>query len=105
MSVWIHVKLRFTFVFSFLFFFFFVIIHVQQLLGDYALFIHYSLLFVQLFITVCAIFIRKKIYIKNRSHDTIHTFKNYFAKVFSVSAKISCIQTDPKYQNTNINRY
>ena len=43
MSVWIHVKLRFTFVFSFSFFF---IIHAQQLLGDSALFRHYSLLFV-----------------------------------------------------------
>ena len=39
------------------------------------------------------------IFIKNRSHGTIHTFKNYFATVFSVfnfqfSTKISCIQTD-----------
>ena len=39
--------------------------------------------------------------IKNRSHDTIYTFKNYFATVFSVfsfkfSATISSIQTDPK---------
>ena len=29
--------------------------------------------------------------IKNRSHDTIHTFKNYFTTVFSVSAIISLI--------------
>ena len=35
-----------------------------------------------------------KFLIKNGSHDTIHTFKNYFATVFSVSAKISSIQTD-----------
>ena len=35
--------------------------------------------------------------IKNESHDTIHIFKNYFATVFSVSAKISCIQTNPIY--------
>ena len=34
--------------------------------------------------------------IKNRSHRTIHTFKNYFATVFSVFSKISCIQTDSK---------
>ena len=27
---------------------------------------------------------------------TFHTFKNYFAIVFSVFSKISCIQTDPK---------
>ena len=34
-------------------------------------------------------------FIKNRSHDTNHTFKNYFVTVFSISAKISSIQTDP----------
>ena len=38
-------------------------------------------------------FIQKK-KIKNRSHDTIHTFKNYFVTVFSVFSKISCIQMD-----------
>ena len=32
--------------------------------------------------------------IKNGSHGTIHTFKNYFATVFSIFNKISCIQTD-----------
>ena len=32
--------------------------------------------------------------IKNGSHSTIHTFKNYFAIVFSVFSKISCIKTD-----------
>ena len=37
-------------------------------------------------------------FIKNGPHDTIHTFKNYFATVFSVFSfsKISSIQTDPK---------
>ena len=42
-------------------------------------------------------------FIKNRSHGTIHTFKNYFITVFSifnfqfsVSAIINLIQTDPK---------
>ena len=35
-------------------------------------------------------------FIKNGSHGTIHTFKNYFATVFSVSAKISSIQTNTK---------
>ena len=40
-------------------------------------------------------------FIKNGFHDTIHTFKNYFATVFSIfnfqfSAKISSIQTEPK---------
>ena len=32
--------------------------------------------------------------IKNRSHGTIHVFKNYFVTVFSVFSKINCIQTD-----------
>ena len=37
-------------------------------------------------------------FIKNEFHDTIHTFKNYFATVFSVFnfSKISSIQMDPK---------
>ena len=38
-------------------------------------------------------FIQKKI--KNESYSTIHTFKNYFATVFSVSTTINSIQTDP----------
>ena len=33
--------------------------------------------------------------IKNWSHGIIYTFKNYFATVFSVFSKISCIQMDP----------
>ena len=32
---------------------------------------------------------------KNGSYGTIHTFKNYFATVFSVFSKISCIHMDP----------
>ena len=46
-------------------------------------------------------FIQKKI-IKNGSHNTIHTFKNYFAIVFLVFSKISCIQTDPKAPATTL---
>ena len=34
--------------------------------------------------------------IKNGSQNTIHTFKNYFAMMFSVFSKISGIQTHPK---------
>ena len=34
-------------------------------------------------------------FIKNGSHSTIYTFKNYFATVFSVLVKISSIQTYP----------
>ena len=38
------------------------------------------------------------IFIKNGSHGTIHTFKNYFATIFLVFSfsKISSIQMDPK---------
>ena len=48
---------------------------------------------------LCTVYVLKNI--KNRSHDTIYTIKNYFAIVFSVfsfqfSATISSIQTDPK---------
>ena len=39
-------------------------------------------------------FIQKKI--KNGSHGIIHTFKNYFATMFSIFSKISGIQMDPK---------
>ena len=37
-----------------------------------------------------------KTFIKNGSHGNIHTFKNYFAIMFSVFSKISGIQTDSK---------
>ena len=33
-------------------------------------------------------------FIKNWSHSIIHTFKNYFATMFLVFSKISCIQMD-----------
>ena len=39
-------------------------------------------------------FIFNKIFIKNESHGTIYTFKNYFVIVFLVFSKISGIQTD-----------
>ena len=35
-------------------------------------------------------------FIKNRCSSTIHTFKKYFITVFSISVKISSIQTNPK---------
>ena len=53
-------------------------------LGSRALFTGPTNLFFQLFLH------------KNRSHGTIHTFKNYFATVFSVFSKTSGIQTDSK---------
>ena len=41
-----------------------------------------------------------KTFIKNGSHSTIHTFKNYFATVFLVFnfqfSTFNCIQTDPQ---------
>ena len=36
-------------------------------------------------------------FIKNASHGTIHTFKNYFVIVFLIFNKISGIQMDPEY--------
>ena len=35
-----------------------------------------------------------KIFIKNRFHCTIYTFKNYFATVFLIFSKINSIQMD-----------
>ena len=45
-------------------------------------------------------------FIKNGSHNTIYTFKNYFATVFSVFSfsKINYIQTDPNCWSLSINR-
>ena len=39
-------------------------------------------------------------FLKNESYGTIHTFKKYFATMFSVSVKISSIQTDTQCQNS-----
>ena len=36
----------------------------------------------------------QKIYIKNRSHDTIYMFKIYFITIFLIFSKINCIQTN-----------
>ena len=52
----------------------------------------------------CTVHVLKNI--KNGSHDTIYTFKNYFATVFSVfsfqfSTTISLIQTHPIYIMSN----
>ena len=45
--------------------------------------------------------------IKNRSHGTIHIFKNYFTTMFSVFNKISYIETDPylKLVEENLGMY
>ena len=34
------------------------------------------------------------LYTVHKSHDIIYTFKNYFAIIFLISVKISCIETD-----------
>ena len=81
--VLIHVGLRFTFAFSLLF-----LIYVQQLLGDSALFMHYSLLFVH--------YSSGKKILK-MSHTVLFTHLKIILLQcfqFSISAKISCIQTD-----------
>ena len=97
---------EFTFCSFFLFFFFHAFQRVMQLL-----FMHCSLnssrkcwLFhgeqcIHALFTDPQISLFSNFFIKNGSHNTIHTFKNYFAIVFSVSVfsfnKISSIQTDP----------
>ena len=40
-------------------------------------------------------FFLNKTFIKNVSHGTIHTFKNYFTTMFLIFNKINDIQTDP----------
>ena len=45
----------------------------------------------------CEQYIRALFTNPNGFHGTIHTVKNYFTTVFSVSVKISSIQTDPIY--------
>ena len=65
--------------------------HVFQWVGDK---MHYSCIVYAIHKTHNH-FIQEK-NIKNESHDTIYTFKNYFAIVFSVFNKISYIQTNPK---------
>ena len=88
--VWIQINMAFAFCnmrFSLLFFFFFV----QPTIVDKSIVnsahVHYS--------RVSQITLFSNFFIKNRSHSTIYTFKNYFATVFSISVKIGCIQTNP----------
>ena len=74
---------------AFLFFFFFFLReHVYVAL---CFFSGYGALF-----TGFTIFFFDKTFIKNRSHDTIHTFKNYFVTIFSVFN----FQQNMQYPNT-----
>ena len=56
--------------------------------------VHYSRTVHELFIGPTTTLFKKQI-LKNRSHSTIHTFKIYFATVFSIFSQINCIQTSP----------
>ena len=82
--VWIQV-----YVLSLFFFFFFAsaIVIDQVSSGQYTC---------ALFMGLTNFTFQQLFFIKNRSHGTIHTFKNYFATVFSIFSfsKISSIQTD-----------
>ena len=90
-SVWIGLNLTFVFylTFSLLFFLFSFLIqpHYMTKSTVNSTRMHRS--------WVPQISLFNHFFIKNGSHNTIHTFKNYFATVFSVSVKISSIQTDP----------
>ena len=77
-TVWFAMKPTFTFLLHvFLFFFFFF----QPAIID---FVNCEQCICVLF-TVPQITLFSNFFIKNRSHNTIYTFKNYFATVFSVS--------------------
>ena len=74
-----------------LFFFFFFFFRVNSNLT----WVHCSY---TVYYCLCTVYVLKNI--KNGSHNTIYTFKNYFTTVFSVfsfqfSVTISSIQTDP----------
>ena len=86
-SVWIQINLAFAFCvlcFSLSLFFFFLF-GLQLLTSQLWTCIVHETHKMTLF---------SNFFIKNGSHSTIYTFKNYFFTVFLVSAKISCIQTD-----------
>ena len=90
----------------FFFFFFSSVWTVNLLCRDKN---HYSFTVVVLFM-YCSSTVHAFKNIKNGSHGTFHTFKNYFATVFSVfnfqfsvSATISSIQTDPKWGSMGYN--
>ena len=118
-KVWIEVMfgyaLRFT-AFSFCVFpfsfFFFACIFPQQVATVHALYINSSRNFWPVFREQCTdtLFTDPQIsffinfFIKNGFQSTIHTFKNYFAAVFSVFSfsKISSIQTDPETKQNSM---
>ena len=86
-AVWIHSTFTFC-AFSFPFFFF---------LLSRMFWLFFREQCIRALFTVPQISLFSNFFIKNESHDTIHSFKNYFATVFSVfsCSKISSIKTDP----------
>ena len=84
------------FAFSFLFFLIFFIYTCFSFQETnytvHALFTNGSCTIYTLFTRPTTTLFKKKI--KNGFHGTIHTFKNYFATIFSVFSKISYIQMD-----------
>ena len=94
-------RLRFVIcVFLFFFFFFFVQSTIVDKSTVNSAPVHYS--------RVPQIILFSHFFIKNESHSTIYTFKiislQCFQFQFSVSAKISCIQTDLWYHFHNFNQ-
>ena len=93
----LHPRLSFMFsrVFSFFFFFFWLQPHLLTKSAVNSTLVHC--------LRIPQITFFNNFFIKNGSHDTIHTFKNYFATVFSIFSfsKIISIQTDPnRYRNS-----
>ena len=82
LSIRLDIRLRHC-ISRFIFFIFFL---RSQFSRDYALFSRSRTLFTR---PQTSFF--NKTFIKNGSHDTIHTFKNYFATVFLIFSKISDI--------------
>ena len=79
-AVWIHVCPCLTFAFcSSLFFFLFFLFFIRSAFRDK---FYYSCIIHQCSHTVHVLFMHLKICLT--SHGTIHTFKNYFATVFSI---------------------
>ena len=104
--VWIHCTHVYVLqaAFLFLFFFFFTRFGVMRLLliycslnSNHKCWLFYSKQCISILFMNPQIPLFSNFFIKNGSHDTIHTFKNYFATMFSVFSfsKISSIQTDP----------
>ena len=84
--------LRFTsYVFVFFFFFFFTRFGLTRLLFMYCSLnsnrLFHSKQCISVLFMDSQISLFSNFFIKNGSHGTIHTFKNYFATVFSVSEK------------------